>query len=111
MDVCVAMKQKALVVFWVHFVAVGSGVYDGGGGHGSVHQQSSGTGERWEVQGGREVIGDLFIVIGSITGRLEHENVAEQNKVAMYCSNYRKNNKENGLTMDRWNFQTLSRTD
>lgn len=36
-------------------------MYDGGGGYGSVHQQSSGAGERWEVQGGREVNTNLHI--------------------------------------------------
>lgn len=40
---------------------VGSGVYDRGGSYGFVHQQSSGAGERWEIQGGWEVNGHHFI--------------------------------------------------
>lgn len=35
--------------------AVGGEVYDRGGSHDSVHEQSSGDGERRQIQGGREV--------------------------------------------------------
>lgn len=37
---------------WCILFAVGGEVYDRGGSHGSVHQQSSGAGERREIQGG-----------------------------------------------------------
>lgn len=39
----------------LNFVSAGGEVHDRGGSSGSVHQPSSGAGERREVQGGREV--------------------------------------------------------
>lgn len=41
--------------------AVGGEVHDRGGSDGSVPQQSSGAGERRQIQGGRAVNGDHFI--------------------------------------------------
>lgn len=48
------------ILFCVLF-AVGGEVHDRGGSDGSVPQQSSGAGERRQIQGGRAVNGDHFI--------------------------------------------------